>query len=136
MTAAFLESVLAAVPAFVIRFDADRRIRYINRLQPGLEMDEVIGQSVFHYMHPNDHQLARTTIDRMFETGVPARYDNVATGPNGTLAFYETYVAPIRDRDGHSGCLIAFEVTEHRARQQALEESERRLRLALDAGGV
>jgi PAS domain S-box-containing protein len=136
MAAAFLESVLAAVPAFVIRFDAARCIRYINRLQPGLTMDEVLGRSVFHYIHPDDQPLARTTIDRMFETGVPARYDNVAMGPNGALAFYETYVAPIRDRDGHGGCLIAFEVTEHRARQLALEDSERRLRLALDAGGV
>jgi PAS domain S-box-containing protein len=134
--AAFLDSVLAAVPAFVIRFDAELRIRYINRLQPGLKMEEVLGQSVFHFIHPDDHELARTTIERMFQTGVPARYDNVASGANGTLAFYQTYVAPIREGDESNGCLIAFEVTEHRARQVALEESERRLRLALDAGGV
>ncbi|HET6149825.1 MAG TPA: ATP-binding protein [Polyangia bacterium] len=134
--AAFLESVLAAVPAFVIRFDAGMCIRYINRLQPGLTMDGVIGQSIFHYIHPDDHELARTTIDRVLATGVPGRYDNVATGANGGLAYYESYVAPVRDGEHPGGCLIAFEVTTHRARQLALEDSQRQLRLALDAGGV
>jgi PAS domain S-box-containing protein len=134
--AAFLESVLAAVPAFVIRFDAGMRIRYINRLQPGLRMEDVIGQSIYHYIHPDDHVLARTTIDRVLETGVPGHYDNVATGPNGSLAYYECYIAPVRNGEHPGGCLIAFEVTAHRARQLALEESQRQLRLALDAGGV
>jgi PAS domain S-box-containing protein len=134
--AAFLESVLAAVPAFVVRFDSEMRIRYINRLQPGLAIAEVIGQSVFHYIHPDDHDLARRTIARVMETGVPGRYDNIATGPNGTLAYYESYISPVRDGDHPGGCLIAFEVTEHRARQLALEDSQRQLRLALDAGGV
>jgi two-component system, cell cycle sensor histidine kinase and response regulator CckA len=136
MAAAFLESVLAAVPAFVIRFDSEMRIRYINRLQPGLTMEEVIGQSVFHYIHPDDHALARATIQQVLETGIPGRYDNVATGPHGGLAYYESYVSPVRDGDHPGGCLIAFEVTTHRARQLALEESQRQLRLALDAGGV
>jgi PAS domain S-box-containing protein len=134
--AAFLESVLAAVPAFVIRFDAEMRIRYINRLQPGLRMEDVIGQSMFHYIHPDDHQLARTTIQRVLETGVPGHYDNIATGANGGLAYYESYIAPVRAGEHPGGCLIAFEVTAHRARQLALEESQRQLRLALDAGGV
>ncbi len=134
--AAFLQSVLAAVPAFVARFDADLRIRYMNRIQPGLKMEEVIGSSVFVFIHPDDHQLARTTIARVLSTGVPEHYDSVATGPNGGLAFYECYVSPVRDGDRPGGCLMAFEVTTHRSRQLALEESQRQLRLALDAGGV
>jgi len=134
--AAFLESVLAAVPAFVIRFDAEMRIRYINRIQPGLKMEDVIGQSMFHYIHPDDHALARTTIERVLQSGIPGHYDNIATGPNGSLAYYESYIAPVRDGEHPGGCLIAFEVTAHRARQLALEESQRQLRLALDAGGV
>jgi PAS domain S-box-containing protein len=140
MAAAFLESVLAAVPAFVIRFDGDTRIRYINRLQPGITMDQALGKSLYNFIHPGDQELARTTIDRVLATGMPARYDNIATGPNGGLAYYESYVAPIHDpsheNERPGGCLIAFEVTAHRARQVALEESQRQLRLALDAGGV
>ena len=134
--AAFLESILAAVPAFVARFDVDRRIRYINRIQPGLKMEDVLGSSVFDFVHPADRELARTTIDHVLATGQPEHYDSVATGPNGGLAFYECYVSPVRDGDRSGGCLMAFEVTTHRSRQQALEESQRQLRLALDAGGV
>jgi PAS domain S-box-containing protein len=134
--AAFLESILAAVPAFVARFDADRRIRYMNRIQPGLKMEEVVGSSLFAFIHPEDHELARTTIDRVLATGQPEHYDSVATGPNGGLAFYECYVSPVREGARSGGCLMAFEVTTHRSRQLALEESQRQLRLALDAGGV
>jgi PAS domain S-box-containing protein len=136
LTTAFLESILAAVPAFVMRFDREIRIRYINRLQPGIQMDEVLGRSMFDFIHPDDHALARATIERVLVTGVPGRYDNIATGPNGGLAFYESYVSPIHHGDDRGGCLIAFEVTGHRSRQLALEESQRQLRLALDAGGV
>ncbi len=136
MVAAFLESVLAAVPAFVMRFDAERKIRYINRLQPGLTAEQVIGTPMSDFLLPDDRLMAKTTIDRVLATGVPERYDSFATGPNGSLAYYETYVSPIRDQDRLGGCLIAFEVTGHRARQLALEESQRQLRLALDAGGV
>jgi PAS domain S-box-containing protein len=134
--AAFLESVLAAVPAFVARFDAEMRIRYINRIQPGLKIEEVIGSSIFSFVHPDDQAVARTTIDRVLATGQPDHYDSVATGPNGGLAFYECYVSPVREGDRSGGCLMAFEVTTHRSRQLALEESQRQLRLALDAGGV
>ena len=134
--AAFLESILAAVPAFVVRFDTEMRIRYLNRIQPGLKMEEVIGSSIFSFIHPDDHALARRTIDRMLATGHPDHYDSVATGPNGGLAFYECYVSPVHEGDRSGGCLMAFEVTTHRSRQLALEESQRQLRLALDAGGV
>jgi PAS domain S-box-containing protein len=134
--AAFLEAILGAVPAFVARFDADRRIRYMNRIQPGLKMEEVVGASVFDFVHPDDRALARTTIDRVLSTGQPEHYDSVATGPNGGLAFYEVYVSAVREGDRSGGCLMAFEVTTHRSRALALEESQRQLRLALDAGGV
>jgi PAS domain S-box-containing protein len=133
---AFLDAILSALPAFVIRFDSELRIRYINRLQPGLTMESVVGESLFRYMDPEYHELARVTIERVLETGEPARYDTVARGPHGKPAFYESYVAPICNDAHRGGCLIAVEVTEHRARQLALEESERRLQLALDAGGV
>ncbi len=134
--APFLESILAAIPAFVARFDADLRIRYMNRIQPGLKLEEVIGSSIFTFIHPDDHKVARTTIERVLATGQPEHYDSVATGPNGGLAFYECYVSPVREGDRPGGCLIAIDVTTHRSRQLALEESQRQLRLALDAGGV
>lgn len=133
---AFLDAILSALPAFVIRFDSELRIRYINRLQPGLTMESVIGELLFRFMGPEYHELARATIERVLETGKPARYDTVAGGPHGKPAFYESYVAPIGNDQYRGGCVIALEVTEHRARQLALEESERRLQLALDAGGV
>ena len=51
--AAFLESLLGAVPAFIIRTDADMRIIYMNRVQPGLDIEEVLGREIDDFLHPD-----------------------------------------------------------------------------------
>src|SRR5262245_1907302 len=81
--AAFLQSVLAAVPAFIIRTDADTRIRYINRLQPGLTMEAVIGRSGYDFVAPEYQAIARECNDRAKETGIAQQYEVIGDGPHG-----------------------------------------------------
>jgi two-component system, cell cycle sensor histidine kinase and response regulator CckA len=133
--AAFLRSVLAAVPAFIVYVDREIRMRFVNRLQPGLTLGDVIGRSLFDFIAASDGEVARACFDRVLRTGKIDRYTSMGTGPHGVQAHYETHVAPVDD-SGAGLCVVAFDVTEHRRREEALRESEQKLRVALDATGI
>jgi PAS domain S-box-containing protein len=133
----FLAAALAAVPAFIIRYDADLRLRYINRIQPGLRREEVIGAYLYDFMPPEHREIARRHIDRALATGESSSFEVVGTGPDGGLSIYETFVAPVAEPDGRrSICLVAVDVTAIRRHERELRDSEERLRLALEASGV
>ena len=135
--AAFLESLLGAVPAFIIRTDADMRIIYLNRVQPGLQMEEVIGRDLDDFFHPDSIAPARACIDRVLATGQPGAYEATSLGPNGTPAQYETFVTPLADRTGRMGvCLVSVDVTRIHLRDVALRRSEEELRVAVEATGI
>ena len=132
-----LTRVLESVPAFVIRLDADLCIRYINRLQPGFRLQDVLGRSTFDYVDPSYHDMHRATIERARDSMVASSYVIAGQGADGQPAYYETRVVPLRDADGSIGLtLIAMEITEHVLRGEALAASEEKLRLAVDATGV
>jgi PAS domain S-box-containing protein len=133
----FLQSLLMGVPAFIARIDRDLRVRYVNQYQPGLGPEQVIGQPAFTFLAPAYHGLAREVFERVLRTGEPGQFETLGVGPHGQAAIYETHVRALPDADGLMGlCLIAFEVTAQKQREQALSESEQKLRVALEATGL
>lgn len=133
----YLTAVLESVPAFVIRLDADLRIRYINRLQPGFRLEDVLGRSTFDFVDPVYRDMHRETIERAREGMVASAYTIAGQGADGKPAYYESRVVPLREPDGSIGVtIIAVEITEHVLRGEALAASEEKLRLAVEATGV
>jgi PAS domain S-box-containing protein len=122
--AAFLRSVLAAAPAFIVFVDREMRMRFVNRVQPGLTMNDVIGRSLFDFIAARDVEVARACVERVLETGEIGHYSSVGTGPNGLEAHYETHVAPVNDSGGGL-CVLAFDVTEHRRREERSARANR-----------
>ena len=122
-----------SVPGFVTRVDASYRIRYINRLAPGVAKESVLGVDVFMFINPEHHQIARACFEQVQKTGEPDRYEAVA-GSDGNYSHYVNYVSPVRDQDGTVGlCIVGMDITAERAREAALRESQEKLRIAADA---
>lgn len=130
---AFLEAAVQAMPAFMVCAGADDRITFINRLQPGLELPQVIGQPLWEFTDPAHVSVQNDAIAEVRRTGDTARYQVLGTGPHGEPAHYDCYVRPLPEEGGVGVCLIALDVTEHRLHQEALRRSEERLKVALDA---
>ncbi len=132
---AFLESLLGAVPAFILRIDASMRILYINRVQTGFE--NVIGREIWEFLHPDSIGPARACIERVLATGETGAYEAVAPRPDGEAAYYETAVTPLPDPSGAMGvCLVSVDVTRLHKRDLALRRSEEELRVAVEATGI
>ncbi len=135
--AAFLESLLAGVPAYIIRTDADLRLLYINRIQPHMRMEDVIGRDMFEFLHPDSVAKARSVIASVLATGLPGAFEAMGPGPDGEFANFETVVSPLVDSSGRLGlCIMSVDVTRIHARDRALRHSEEQLRVAVEATGI
>jgi two-component system cell cycle sensor histidine kinase/response regulator CckA len=135
--APFLDSVLQAVPLFIIRVDHNLRIRYLNRYQPGHTPETTIGRSSFDFLPPDVHELYRVRVEQARETGQVTSYPTRGVLPSGQVAHYETYVAPVHEADGSIGaCLAAVDVTVQKRREEELRDVEAKLSLALEGTGL
>lgn len=133
----FLRIVLEAVPAFVVLVDAELRILYLNRVQPGFKLEEVIGRSVEEFTAPEYHQRQREAIASALRTGEPSPFVMRTVGPGDAVAYYESRAVPVDYGAGQRAvCVIALEVTEHVARAEALRASEEKLRILVEATGM
>lgn len=127
--ASFLESLLRAVPAFIIRTDANMRLLYINNVPPERH-PEVFGREIWDFLTPDSISTARTCITRVLATGVAGTYEATSLSLDGVPAFYETFVTPLADPRGGLGvCLVAVDVTR-------LRRSEEELRIAVESTGI
>jgi signal transduction histidine kinase len=75
----------------------------------------------------------RASVERALSERQIVHYRTVGAG-EGAPAHYESIVVPIAEPDGSLGyCLIALDVTRQVERERALEESEAKLRLAVES---
>src|SRR5690242_3030511 len=88
--AAFLDSLLGAVPDFIIRTDGDMRVIYINHVRAETRREAVLGREIWDFLDPSSVAAARACIDGVLATGVPNRYEAIAVGADGMPAHFET----------------------------------------------
>jgi PAS domain S-box-containing protein len=134
--ASFLRAVLEAIPAYVMRIDRERRIRYVNHVAYGLVPEQVVGSPVHEFIAPEDIEAYDRAVEQALRTGRPCAY--VARGRRGARErTYEGHAIPIQDEHGHRDvCVVASDVTEHVARAEALQRSEEKLRVAVEGTGI
>jgi PAS domain S-box-containing protein len=132
-----LEGVLAAVPAIVMRLDADFRMRDISRLATGFVYDEVVGADFFDNVPQPERPRLRAIFERVLATGRAEHYHTVGPGDEGRLSAYDSYVARVTSSDGSLGLVVvAIDVSERLEREKALAASEETSRLAVEVTGV
>jgi PAS domain S-box-containing protein len=135
--AEFLQSLLSALPAFVIRAGPDLDIRFLNRYAAGFSPDDAVGRSVLDFLDPEQRAQDMQRVQEVLASGLPQRYQVRGMGDHGKLVDYETIVAPVAETDGRRGLVfVAFDVTERAERQRALAQSQARLELAVEATGI
>ncbi|MCZ7648626.1 MAG: PAS domain-containing protein [Planctomycetota bacterium] len=66
-----LRSILENNPCFILMFDREMRIQYINRLQPEYTMEQVIGQPAAAFLRSPYREEQARICKQIFETGEP-----------------------------------------------------------------
>jgi PAS domain S-box-containing protein len=100
--------------------DGDGTILFINRTVPGLTPEQVIGNTLYDYMPPDQGNAYRPAIERVFRTGVAETVELVGAGPDGVLAWYESRLVPVKRGEDVVGVMVI--ATDISQRKQVEEE--------------
>jgi two-component system, sensor histidine kinase and response regulator len=140
----FYEQVLDSMPAQVAVFDEQGRFQYVNRASIGdAEVRAwVLGRTNEDYCrHRNvpveiGEERSRSILS-VFASGAPEYFEETMHR-HGKRHVIERSLAPIKDADGKVVLVIGFgrDLTTERQAQDALADSEERLRLALQGGDL
>ncbi len=100
----------------------------------GYNAEEISSATFLSFMHPDDQAVSLANIESMSSGEVIASFENRLRCKNGTYRSFLWSGTPLRDR--HLFSVIGHDITEQKRTDQALRESEERLRLALEAANM
>jgi PAS domain S-box-containing protein len=117
--------------------DTAAMITYVNRRAAeilGYEPADLIGRSGFDLVHEDDLARARASRARRL-AGAKEHFDIRLRHKDGSPVWVSVAVSPLRDHEGRvtGSIYMNSDITERKRMEQALQESERRVRALLDA---
>jgi PAS domain S-box-containing protein len=102
----------------------------------GYSMDELQSIDWARTLTPPEwEEFEQQVLNQLIETGQPIRYEKEYLRKNGTRVPIELLVHLVRDKEGNPEYFYSFvtDITERKRGEQALQESDKMRRLALEA---
>jgi PAS domain S-box-containing protein len=120
---------------FVVIIDTNYKYLYVNHTAPGIARDDLIGKATpFDFVAPEYHGVMRAAFERTFRTGAATTYD---LHVEVLGRWFSNIVGPIKTNGVVTAIsILTRDVTDAKIAEQALKQSEHRLRLAMAGGEV
>ncbi|WP_228121794.1 CheR family methyltransferase [Variovorax paradoxus] len=100
----------------------------------GGEGDELVGRHVLEFVHPADLADAQQLFGQLATRGRPFQAENRVVRKDGAVIWLHTSVTVLTDGGGRpdSALIVCTDVSERKAAEAALRESQERMRLMLE----
>ncbi len=138
----FFAAVVEHAPDVITRFDAQLRYVYASpaiRRYTGHEPSFYVGKTDFETdFDVDDAERWTRELRRVVERGEVRSYDFRFRCDDGVVRWFESRAAPERGPDGEivGAVIVTRDTTAAKEAEAAIEESERRFRMAFDGAGV
>ncbi len=127
-----LRSLVAGAADYITVVDEEHRITFINRVDPYVSIDKVIGQPVEVFLAESDREMVWSKIDAVFQSGCFESYESSVTTDTESeriIQFLSTRLSPIYNgEDVIAVTLVVTDITQQTRDQAALRDSQERLR--------
>src|SRR5690606_11681811 len=124
------QQMLQCAPDFVSLITVDGDFLYINRLPPGVRLEDVVGTSMLSHVRPQFQELSRAAIRQAVETRKVQYYSTAGQITPSRMGHFYTRVSPIIENDEVTSLvMIATETS-------SIEEQRVLLQVALDSTGM
>jgi two-component system, chemotaxis family, CheB/CheR fusion protein len=134
---ALFRTIVTQAAAGVVHTAMDGRITLANarfgRLT-GRVPEELVGTSIFDLVHPDDRAANQEAFGRLATDGTPFEMEKRFVRSNGDAVWVSSSVTAVLDGEGKPGSAVAIvlDISDRRHAEQALRESEERLRLIVE----
>lgn len=125
--AEWLGRILETIPEFVIVIDRAGRIRYINRVEPGFDRQEVVGTPSAEFLFPYAVEAQDAAFEAAFQSGQKQDFEVELDLPDDP-AWYRCEVHPLWQEDHIVALLLkATNITEIKAAEESVARLQKLL---------
>ncbi|NIP23132.1 MAG: PAS domain S-box protein [Phycisphaerae bacterium] len=129
-----MRSLLELSPDFIVIVNPDHTIQFINRVVPGMSLEQVIGKSVYEFVETQYHTDVRKAISQTFTTGQSCSLVAEGIYHDGRLGWFENRLAPIKQNGSISAVMVvSTDITKRRKAEEELKQSREFLANAINA---
>ncbi|MEW6555051.1 MAG: PAS domain S-box protein [Actinomycetota bacterium] len=124
-----LKAIADASGDFIIMLDTDHRIRFINRVEQGIDPDALIGTPLYEMVDEEDRDRVRTHLNRALFDNRRQEYETVFHRPDGADIYYSSVAVPLVVGEEVIGIVVnSRDITERKQAEEAVRESEEKFR--------
>lgn len=130
------KSLVMNAPDIIMLLDREAKIKFVNYVRHGLTAEDVIGKSIYEFMLPEHHDIAKKTIAKVIRTGKPANYEIQVGSKIKDRNWYRTIVSPIFSNSRVNMMVaITSDITDRKKTEIALAQEKERLAVTLNSIG-
>lgn len=126
-------SLVETAPDLIMTINPSGNIEYINRVEPGFDINEVIGSPARDYIQPSFRGQFDECLKLVIETGSQENMESAVDMPDGSVFWYSSRMGPLHEEGKIIGVtLITTDITERKQTEERLKADERLLRKLLE----
>lgn len=119
-----MKSLIGHSPNIITIIDRNYKIQFLNRTNPKNLAEEVIGKSVFDFIEPEFHELAKEHFKKVISTGEHSIMELRSINLRGQIKWYENRLGPIyQDNQIVAVSVFATDITAKKQYSEKLSQS-------------